>query len=104
MKMSKIMDDTTILCKIENMVTRVMENETVLLPIYDTSEDIDCIYSLNEVASRVWEMIDGKNTIGEIKKMVLEEFDTSPQEVEEKMGNLLKDLLEIGAVDQTKIK
>jgi hypothetical protein len=98
------MDDSTVLCKIENMVTRVIENETVLLPIYDTSEDIDCIYSLNEVASRVWEMIDGKSTIGEIKKKVLEEFDTTPQEVKKRMGNLLKDLLEIGAVKQTKIK
>jgi len=86
------------------MVTRVIGDETVLLPIYDTSEDIDCIYSLNEVASWVWEMIDGKNTIGEIKKKVLEEFDTSPQEVEEKMGKFLKDLLEIGAVEQTKNK
>lgn len=98
------MDDSTILCKIENMVTRVIENETVLLPIYDTSEDIDCIYSLNEVASRVWEMIDGKSTIGEIKKKVLEEFDTTPQEIKKRMGNFLKDLLEIGAVEQKKIK
>lgn len=96
------MNDSTILYKIENMVTREIEDETVLLPIYDTSEEIDCIYSLNKVASRVWEMIDGKSTIGEIKKKVLEEFESTPQEVEEKMENFLKDLLEIKAVEQLK--
>lgn len=96
------MNDSTIFCKNENMVAREIEDETVLLPIYDTSEEIDCIYSLNKVASRVWEMIDGKSTIGEIKKKVLEEFESTPQEVKKRMGNFLKDLLEIKAVEQLK--
>jgi tryptophanyl-tRNA synthetase len=96
------MNDSTIYYKNENMVAREIEDETVLLPIYDTSEEIDCIYSLNKVASRVWELIDGKKTIGEIKKKVLEEFDTTPQEIEEKMDKFLKDLLEIKAIEQLK--
>ena len=80
------------------MVTRVIDNETVLLPIYKTSDEINCIYTLNKVASRVWEMIDGERTLSEIKEAVLRDFDTTPQEVDERMRDLLNDLEEIKAV------
>ena len=80
------------------MVTRVIDDETILVPIYKTSEEISCIYTLNKVASRVWEMIDGKRTLSEIKENILRDFDTTPKEIDEKMDNLLKDLTEIKAI------
>ena len=65
------MQNTTILKKNKNMVTRKIADETILLPIYRTSKEINCIYTLNKPASIVWDMIDGKTTIGEIKDKVL---------------------------------
>lgn len=92
------MGKTAILRKNKNMVTRVIGNETVLLPVYKTSDEINCIYTLNKVASRVWEMIDGKQTLTAIKKKILKEFDTTSKEVDKKMEALLKELKEIKAV------
>lgn len=92
------MQDSAVLKKNPNMVMRVIDDETILLPIYKTSEEINCIYTLNKVASRVWEMLDGKKTVGEIKKQVLKEFDTNHKEVEKELGKLLKDLGEIKAI------
>lgn len=92
------MQESKVLRKNPDMVTRVIDDETILLPIYKTSDEISCIYNLNKVASRAWELIDGKRTLSEIKKMVLKEFDTTPKEVDKEMASLLKDLKEIKAV------
>jgi len=80
------------------VVTRIIDDETILLPIYKSSDDINCIYTLNKPASKVWQMIDGKRTPLEIKNKVLKEFDTTPQEVDKQMQKLLKDLKEIKAI------
>ena len=92
------MQETLVLRKNSDMVSRVIDKETILLPIYKTSDEINCIYTLNKAASRVWEMFDGKRTVGEIKKQLLKEFDTTPEEVDKKMQELLKDLKEIKGI------
>ncbi|MBU0878033.1 MAG: PqqD family protein [Candidatus Omnitrophica bacterium] len=65
------MTGTIVYKKNKNMVTRKIADETILLPIYKTSKEINCIYTLNKPASIVWDMIDGKTTVGEIKDKVL---------------------------------
>lgn len=92
------MQKTTGLRKNPNMVTRVIDDETILMPIYKTSDEINCIYTLNKVASRIWELIDGKRTLSDLKKQILNEFDTTSEEVDKEMGSFLKDLKEIKAV------
>ncbi len=92
------MPETKVLRKNQDMVSRVIDDETILLPIYKTSKEMDCIYTLNKVASRIWELIDGKRTLGEIKKQVLKKFDTNPKEVDKEMQKFLKDLKKIKAI------
>jgi len=92
------MKETVVLRKNKDMVTRVIDDETILLPIYKTSEEINCIYTLNKIASRVWGLIDGKKTLKEINKIILKKFDTTPEEVDKEMTKLLKDLKEAKAI------
>ena len=66
--------------------------------VYKSSSEINCIYTLNKAASRVWEMVDGKKNITVIKKQVLEEFDTTPRESEKGLDKLLGELKKIKAV------
>jgi hypothetical protein len=86
------------LVKNPDMVTRVIDDETILLPIYKTSKEMNCIYTLNKVATRIWELIDSKRTFVDIKKQILKEFDTTPEEAEKEMKKFLKDLKEIKAI------
>ena len=81
-----------------DMVTRRIDNETILVPIFRTSDDMDCIYTLNPVASQVWDFIDGKRTLSQIKAMILKHFDTNPREVEREALLLIKDLKKIKAL------
>lgn len=92
------MEKDMALQKNPDMVTRVIDDETILMPVYKTSEDINCIYTLNQAASAVWNLIDGKKTMAEIKNEILQQFDTAPEEMEQEMAALLKDLREIKAV------
>ena len=96
------MEKSTVLRKNKDMVTRVIDDETILLPVFKTSKEASCIYSLDKTASRLWGLIDGKRTLGEIKKKVLQEFDTTPAEVDKEMTKFLKDLKEIKAVKEMK--
>jgi hypothetical protein len=92
------MQEKKALKKNPDMVTRVIDNETILLPLYKSSDEINCIYSLNKAASAVWNLIDGKTTLSDIKKKVLAKFDATPEEAGKKMQELLKDLKAIKAV------
>jgi len=92
------MKDSIVLRKNPNMVTRVIDNERILLPVFKTSKEANSIYTLNKVASEVWELINGKRTLADIKKLILKKFDTTEGEVDKEMDKLLKDLKEIKAV------
>jgi len=92
------MQKTAVLRKNPDIVSRVIEDETILVPIYKSSDDINCIYTLNRVASTIWEMIDGKRSLSDIKKEILKKFDTTPPEVDKEMQKFLEDLKEIRAI------
>jgi len=88
------MRDGKIFKKNPKIVVRKIEDETILMPLYSTSEEIDCIYTLNDAAARIWELVDGKRTLGKIKKIFLDEFDVTQEE----LADFLKDLEEIRAI------
>lgn len=92
------MDEKLKVRKNPNVVSRVIGDETVLLPIYRTSDEINCIYTLNKVASRLWELFDGKRTIMQIKAQALKEFSATPETVNKELGKFLKELEKIKAI------
>jgi hypothetical protein len=96
------MEDNLIFKKNPDVISRIIEDETILLPLYRTSDEIDCIYSLNTSASRAWELINGKQTLGKIKKVLLKEFDATPAEMDKELHQLLIDLSEIKAITACK--
>jgi len=92
--------DSAVLVKNGDIAVRVIGEETILLPIYRSSNDINCLYTLNSSAARVWELIDGKRTVGDIKKVILDEFDVTPSGLDSEMRGLLADFHEMKAVSQ----
>jgi hypothetical protein len=82
----------------ENFVFRKIEKETILVPIKDNVGDMGYIYNLNELAAFVWENLDGKDRLLDIKNSIVEEFEVSAQQAEEDLGEFVDDLKEIGAI------
>lgn len=92
------MKDALTLKKNDQVVSREIEGEVILVPLYSSSKDMNYIYTLNETAARFWDLIDGKNTIGDIKKTLLDEFEVEEDKLDAQIGELVKDLKSVKAV------
>ena len=73
----------TILGKIfapsENVVSRKILDEMLLVPIRGRLADMQSLLTLNPVAEYIWEELNGRNTLGDILSGILETFDVDPE-------------------------
>jgi len=84
--------------KNENFVYRRIGDETILVPIKDNVGDMGSIYNLNEVGAFVWEHLDGKQSLSDIKDRIFEEFDVSSDAANKDLSDFIAQLKEIGAL------
>lgn len=84
--------------KSDAVVFRKVGEEFILVPIRQSVADLDSIYTLNETAARIWEWVDGKIKVKEIKERIIEEFEVTPDEAERDLVEHLGQLAEIGAI------
>ena len=82
----------------ENFVFRQIDNETILVPIKDNVGDMNCIYNLNELGAFIWQHIKCKNSVADIKEMILSEFEVSESQAEADLNEFVNDLKEIEAI------
>lgn len=61
----------------EGIVSRQIAGETILVPTKSTAQELDDIFTLNEVASSVWELIDGRRTVSDISAAIAREYEVS---------------------------
>ena len=84
--------------KSDSIVSRKIGDEFILVPIRQNVGDLENIYTLNETAARIWELIDGKTQTSKIKEKIVEEFDVKPEEAEEDLIEHLQQLEGIQAI------
>ncbi len=82
----------------EGFVFRRIAEELILVPISRDAASAGSIYGLNEVAARIWELIDGQRSSAAIRDVLVSEFEVSPAEAERDLLSLLSELEAIGAV------
>ncbi len=84
--------------KDDSVVFRKIAEEFILVPIRKRADEVDSIYTMNEVGSRIWELIDGRKSLSDIKNIIIEEFEVSPDVAEKDLIEFIKQLEYIGAV------
>ncbi|HOX22409.1 MAG TPA: PqqD family protein [Elusimicrobiales bacterium] len=82
----------------KDVVCREIAGETILVPIYRDSRDLNSIYTLNPSAAWVWSKIDGKRGWGDIKTLLLKNFDIENTQADKRLSELRRELEEIKAV------
>ncbi len=92
------MFDAQVYRKNPDVVTREIGGETILIPLFHSSEDLNYIYTLNETAARFWSLIDGEKSVEEIQKGLLEEYEIDPSVLNRNVEELVKDLTSISAL------
>jgi hypothetical protein len=76
--------------KSESIVSRRIGDEYILVPIRQDVGDLESIYTLNETGALIWELIDGKLKVGEIKESLLDAFEVEPEEAEKDLKEHLQ--------------
>jgi len=84
--------------KSDSIVFRKIADEFILVPIRQNVGDLESICTLNDVAARIWELIDGKRKVREIKDKIVEEFEVAPEEAEKDLMEYLQQLEGIEAI------
>jgi hypothetical protein len=84
--------------KSPDIVSRRIADEVILVPIRRNVADLQSIYTLNEAASRIWQLIGPENSLDKIKKTMVKEFEVTSQEAEEDIVEFVRQMEEIKAI------
>jgi len=82
----------------KSMVGRKIADELILVPTKQNIADLQCIYTLNEIGGRIWELIDGSMSIKEIVTVLTQEYKVEARQAEADIKEFLNQLEQIGAV------
>ncbi|MDF1512972.1 MAG: PqqD family protein [Anaerolineae bacterium] len=93
-------DLDTVYIRAENIVSREIAGEVILVPIRDNVGDLESIYTLNETAASIWALLDGAHTLVQIRDAVIAEYETTLAEAEGDLLELVAQLEHVGAAQQ----
>ena len=84
--------------KDNSMVARQVAGEMILVPIRQNVGDLAHMYTLNDVASHIWQLINGGTTVDDIVSVMTQEYEVEAQQAEADVIEFLSQLEEIGAI------
>lgn len=68
-------DLKSVLSRSPSIVTRKTGNEYVLVPVANNIADMNSVYTLNETGAFIWELINGKKSVGDLIEALTEEYE-----------------------------
>jgi hypothetical protein len=78
----------------DQVLSQEVNGETVLLDLGS-----DFYFGLDEVGTRIWQLLNEKKAVGEIVELLLEEYEVERETLEQDMNELLGNLLEAGLIE-----
>jgi hypothetical protein len=81
-----------------DMVSRLIGDEFILVPIQRNVADLESVFTLGGTGVRIWELIDGRQTVGELLARVVEEFEIEPEKAEADLVEYLQSLEQIEGI------
>jgi hypothetical protein len=89
-----------VLRKNRQVAWRVIVDEAVLVPVARSRSEAKTAYVLNETAARVWELLDGTRSLGEILETVVSEYEVDASEASRDLNELIEHLLTLGVIEE----
>ena len=81
-----------------NVVSRRFGGETLLVPVCAGVGDLDSVYTLNEVATAIWEALNEPIAVTALADRVAAEYEVSPENAVTDVESCLRDLENLGMV------
>jgi hypothetical protein len=82
------------------VVSRVIAGETLIVPISKGVGDLASIYSLNQVASTIWDTISHPRSKREIVQVIAREFEAESAQIERDVEAFLLEMESVGLVTE----
>ena len=89
-----------VLAKRDEIVSREIAGETILVPIRGKLVDLQRIFSVNPVGAHIWQQLDGKRTLAEVRDSVLATFDVEEGRAEADLQEFVAELVEAELVEE----
>jgi len=81
-----------------DMVSRLIGDEFILVPIRRNVADLESVFTLGGTGVRIWELIDGRLTVGDLLARIVEEFEIEPEQADADLVEYLQSLEEIEGI------
>jgi hypothetical protein len=95
----EISPDNIYRCR-ENLVTREIVGETIIVPISGQLADLQQVYSLNATGGFVWGLLDGNTSLGIIHEAVTKNFKIGKKPAWADLAELVANLAEAGLIEK----
>jgi Coenzyme PQQ synthesis protein D (PqqD) len=82
----------------ENVVSRVIAGETLIVPVRRGVADLASLFSFNQVGSSIWEAIEKPRTVDELVTLVADAYDVTPEKAREDIEVFLNEAQAAGIV------
>lgn len=74
--------ENTICVPSENIVSREIEGDMIIVPLVAGIGDADDeLYTLNETGKAIWKKLDGEKSLGQVEAELVEEFSAPADEI-----------------------
>jgi hypothetical protein len=83
-----------------SFVTREIGGETLIVPVTGHVMDLESIYVLNPVASRIWGLLRSPIAAEQLAEVIADEFDVSLQEASRDVAEFLDTLSTRGLIQE----
>jgi hypothetical protein len=84
--------------KESDLVTRDVAGEIIIVPIKGHVGDLEGVFTLNELGTMIWELINGQTTGRELVEAVRNEYDVGAAEAEKDVVDFLRSLEDAGLI------
>jgi hypothetical protein len=83
----------------DDVVARWIEGELVIVPLTAKTVSMDnALYTLNETGQEIWKRLDGQASLRAIARLLAEEFQAQPGEIQADIIGLVEELRKRGIV------
>ena len=86
--------------KLDNIVTRKVAEETLLVPISGNLADMQRLFVLDLLGEFIWEQLDGRNDLNKISLKILAEFEVEKEIAEADLNEFINQLLDASLIEE----
>ncbi|MBN2103322.1 PqqD family protein [bacterium] len=90
--------ENKIYTKDASIVSRKIGEEFILVPIRRKTEDVESIFTLNEVGAFIWDHLDGRSDLMKIRDSIVKFFEVTQEEAEADLVSFLHQLESLGII------